>query len=648
MRSHEPNKLGRAMTQPKTLPRLFEAKAFEHPTRPLIWEKRNGGYRSKTYGEIQEEIHAFAAGLLWLGAKPGDRIGLLSEGRKDWIVAELGILYTGAICVPLSVKLEEVEELRFRLTHSGTQLLVVSASQAAKAAALRRLMPGLQLIHLDGGQGEGVTPVESLLAGGRAGLEHSAAALKERWESIQESDPATISYTSGTTADPKGIVLTHRNYTANVEQCSKALDIPSSYRSLLILPWDHSFTHTAGIYLLIANSAAMAAVQTGKTYVETIRNIPGNIRELKPTFLFSVPALARNFQKNIESAVKQKGRLTELLFRLGLRTAYLYNLDGYTRGRGLRSLLKPLVALFDRLIFRKIREGFGGELKFFIGGGALLDIGPQRFFYALGIPMFQGYGLTEAGPVISANVPSLHRLGSSGMPIPDVEVKICDGEGQTLPSGQRGEIVVRGENVMAGYWQNERATREVLQDGWLSTGDLGYLDNEGFLYVLGRVKSLLISSDGEKYSPEGIEESLTTGSPYLEQVMIYNNQSPYTVALVVPSQTALREWLRKQETPGDESDAIVRALKLIEAEIMNYREGGRYAGKFPSKWLPVAFALLAEGFTEQNQLLNATLKMVRGRITERHRDRLNYLFSTEGKRIDNPQNRAAMQKQLFG
>jgi long-chain acyl-CoA synthetase len=641
------------MTQPRTLPRLFESSASEHPTRPLIAEKRNEGYQSRTYGEIREEIHTFAAGLLALGVNRGDRIGLLSEGRKDWLVAELGILYTGAVCVPLSVKLEEFEELRFRLAHSGAQMLVVSASQAAKAAVISHSMRGLRVIHLDGGEGEGeregegVIPVRSLLAAGTARLKQAAHELEERWSGIQESDPATISYTSGTTADPKGIILTHRNYTANVEQCSQALDIPSSYRSLLILPWDHSFTHTAGIYLLIANGAEMGAVQAGKTYLETVRNLPGNIREFKPTFLFSVPALARNFQRNIESAVRQKGRLAEHLFRLGLKIAYAYHGDGYQRGHGLRSLLKPCVTFFDRLVFARIREGFGGELKFFIGGGALLDIGPQRFFYALGLPMLQGYGLTEAAPVISANVPSLHRLGSSGKPIPNLQVRICDEEGRDLPIGGRGEIVVKGENVMAGYWQNERATREVLHDGWLKTGDLGYLDADGFLYVLGRVKSLLISSEGEKYSPEGIEASLAAHSPFLEQVLLYNSQSPYTVALIVPNQAALREWLRNRESPGEENQVVRSALELIEAEIEDYREGGHYAGMFPTKWLPASFALLEEGFTEQNHLLNATLKMVRGRITERYRDRLEYLFSPEGKRIDNPRNRATLRKLLF-
>ena len=187
-----------------------------------------------------------------------------------------------------------------------------------------------------------------------------------------------------------------------------------------------------------------------------------------------------------------------------------------------------------KLIFSKVRENFGGKLEFFIGGGALLDIELQRFFYAIGIPMFQGYGLTEAAPVISSNVPQKHKLGSSGTIVPNLLLKICNEKGEELPAGEKGEIVIKGENVMMGYWKNERATSDAIKEGWLFTGDLGYLDKDGFLFVLGRNKSLLIGSDGEKYSPEAIEEAITEHSKFIDQIMLYNNQSPYTIALLVP------------------------------------------------------------------------------------------------------------------
>ncbi|RPI98527.1 MAG: long-chain fatty acid--CoA ligase, partial [Candidatus Aminicenantes bacterium] len=366
---------------------------------------------------------------------------------------------------------------------------------------------------------------------------------------------------------------------------------------------------------------------------------PLNIKETRPHLLLSVPTLAKGFRKNIEKGVREKGPKVEALFAKALAAAIDYNAEGWNKGRGPKKLKKPLVALYDKIIFSRIRENFGGRLKFFVGGGALLDIELQRFFYALGIPMFQGYGLTEASPVVSTNSLKHHKLGSSGKVAPGIELKICDESGATLPAGRTGEIVIRGENVMAGYWKNEKATGEMIREGWLHTGDLGSLDADGYLYVHGRMKSLLIASDGEKYSPEAIEEALTDSSPYIEQIMLYNNQSPYTVALLVPSKEPLLRWLKGRGLEPKTPEGQEAALRLIEGEIGAFREGGPHAGMFPARWLPAAVAVLGESFTEQNQFLNSTMKMVRGRITEFYRPRLDRLFTPEGKGITHAQNR---------
>ncbi len=256
--------------------------------------------------------------------------------------------------------------------------------------------------------------------------------------------------------------------------------------------------------------------------------------------------------------------------------------------------------------------------------------------------MLQGYGLTEAAPMISANSLRVHKLGSSGRVAPGIELRILDDAGHEVEAGWTGEIVIRGENVMAGYWRNETATREVLRDGWLCTGDLGYLDPDGYLYVLGRVKSLLIASDGEKYSPEVIEEAVTDHSPFIEQIMLYNSQSPYTVALLVPNKEAVLRWLKDRALGSRTPAGQDAALRLLEGELDAFREGGKHAGTFPARWLPSAVAVLEEGFTEQNQFLNSTMKMVRGRITEHYRGRIDHLFTAEAKDIAHPQNRAVI------
>ena len=629
----------------QTLIELFEASVKKYGINPLMLEKHQDKFESTSYNEIHESVIEFAAGLISIGIQKGDRIALLSEGRNDWVISELAVLYAGAINIPLSVKLGDASEIRFRMAHSGSRMIIISGNQAHKMKDLKFELKELEkVILLDetDSMDEKDVLYKDVRELGKELLSKEKERFNERWRSIKGDDFANICYTSGTTADPKGIILSHRNYTANIEQANSLMEVPEWYTTLLILPWDHAFAHTAGIYTLISAGASMASIQTGKTPMETLKNIPQNIKEIRPVFLLSVPALAKNFRKNIESGVRQKGKIASNLFEAGLSIAYAYNGTGWDRGRGIRMLLKPLVRLFDKILFSKVRENFGGRLKFFIGGGALLDIELQKFFYALGIPMFQGYGLSEASPIISSNSEIKHKLGSSGYLVSNLELKICDEDKSELPAGEKGEIVVKGENVMKGYWKNPEATAETIIDGWLYTGDMGYMDNDGFLYVLGRFKSLLISDDGEKYSPEGIEEALAGQSAFIDQCMLYNNQNPYTVVLVVPNREALKRWLKEKNIGDETSEGQEAMLRLIELELNEYRIGRKYEKMFPQRWLPTSVGILDEAFTENNHLLNSTLKMVRGKITEKYDKLINYLYTPESKDICNPKNMEAI------
>jgi long-chain acyl-CoA synthetase len=626
----------------QTLIDLFEKKVGEYSGNPLLWEKQDGKYLSTTYSETREKVHKFAAGLINMGVKKGDRVALLSEGRNDWIISELAILYTGAINVPLSVKLDATTELKFRLSHSGSRMIIVSNNQAWKIDAIKNDLPELErIIYLDpkDDYGDYELPKEEIYNLGENYLKTNKKDFENTYQSIKPEDYANICYTSGTTADPKGIILSHRNYTANVEQALTLMNIPEYYKTLLILPLDHSFAHTAGIYSFIASGASIGTVEVGKNQVETLRNIPKNIRELKPNLLLSVPALAKSFRKNIEKSISEKGKTTEKLFRKALNTAYAYNKEGYNRGKGLQFVKAPLLKLYDKLIFSKIREGFGGELDFFIGGGALLDIELQRFFYALGMPMFQGYGLSETSPIISSNAPHKHKLGSSGFLVENIDVKICDEKGKEVPLGEKGEIVVRGENVMVGYWKNEKATRESIKGGWFYTGDLGYMDKEGFLYVLGRYKSLLIGNDGEKFSPESIEEALVEHSDYIDQCMLHNNQNPYTVGLIVPNKEEVKNYVADKGYSIQSEEGQKEALQVIQGEVDKFKKGGELEETFPERWLPTAIAVLGEPFTEENKMLNSTLKIVRRNIETFYKDRIDFLYTPEGKDIFNHQNK---------
>ncbi|HIW53148.1 MAG TPA: AMP-binding protein [Candidatus Alistipes excrementipullorum] len=630
----------------KTIIDLFEASVAEYGPKTFLLEKKTDRFEPTTYAETKDIALKTGAGLAALGIQPKQTVSILAEGCNDWITSELGLLYAGAISVPLSIKLEEANDLLFRLRHADVCAIFVSKNQLPKIRKIREQLPLLKHVIVFGNvalENDEKSLADVMALGEKYLAEHEEEFLAIG-RSIQNDDYATITYTSGTTADPKGVVLTHRNYTANVEQSLSRISIPPSYRTLIILPLDHCFAHVVGFYIMIACGASVATVQVGSTPMETLKNIPVNIREVKPHFLLSVPALAKNFRKNIESSIRAKGKSTERLFNFAMKVAYEYNQDGYHKGKGWRIMLKPLVALFDKILFSKVREAFGGEMRFFVGGGALLDAELQRFFYAIGIPMFQGYGLSEATPVISTNSPHYHwhRFGSSGKILIPLDLKILDEEGREVPTGQKGEIVIKGENVMAGYWKNPESTADTIRDGWLHTGDMGYVTDDEFLYVLGRFKSLLIASDGEKYSPEGMEEAIVDKSPYIDQIIIYNNQSPYTGAIVVPNREALRRELDGRSV--SEEDRAAAAAVIIGDEIAKYKSGGVYGEEFPDRWLPAALAIVDEAFTEQNGLVNSTMKIVRGKVETYFKDRIDYMYTPEGKLLKNPKNIESLKK----
>jgi long-chain acyl-CoA synthetase len=628
----------------KTLVEFFEENVERFSDNPYMWEKIDGKYTPTTYGEMRVMVYQFAAGLHVLGVKHGDRLALLAEGRTQWVVAEMGMFYLGAIDVPLSTALNEPTDIIFRLKHSETRMIVVSESQFHKIISIKDKLPNLDKIIL-------LDPKESyekdevymgdIMEDGAKFLEEEPETFKTIYKSIQPDDIANICYTSGTTADPKGIMLSQRNYTANTEQALSILTLPEHYIMFLFLPWDHSFAHTAGILSFMAVGASMAALEAGN-----LKNVFKNIQEIKPTVMFSVPTVAKHFRNNIEEGVRKKGKVSYSLFKAGLKVGYAYNGIGINRGTGWRILLKPVYALFNLILFKKVRLALGGNMQFFFGGGALLDIELQRFFYAIGIPMYQCYGLTETSPIISINSPEIHKLGSSGTIPENMKLRICDMDGNELPRGEKGEIVIKGENVMKGYWKNKEATAETIKGDWLFTGDMGYMDKDGFLYVLGRYKSLLIADDGEKYSPEGIEEAFIDQSEYIEQCLLHNNQDPYTTCLVYPSADSLKRQLAYKGIDPSSEDGVRAAIDIIDDEIRAYRAKGKYGNMFPQRWIPSRIGILNEGFTIENKLMNPTYKIIRPKVNEHYLDLFEFLYKTQSRDIANDRNMESMRRLL--
>ncbi|MCQ2149198.1 MAG: AMP-binding protein [Bacteroidales bacterium] len=622
--------------------------AARYPENTFLREKVDGRWTETTYTATRDEGIRFAAGFLAMGLRKGEKVALISEGRNAWIYSELGILFAGGVNVPLSFKLESDHDLEFRINHSDSRFIIASESQIEKVRRVRGRCKSLEkVIVIDEiPLQDGEMHFSDLRRRGDEFILTNPGKLEERMASVGPDDYANISYTSGTTADPKGILLTHRNYTANIEQCKSVVSVGDAWVMLIILPLDHCFAHVAGFYFMMAHGGSIATVPGGKNAITMLKNIPIAIREVRPHVMLSVPALSRNFKKSFEAAIKSKGEKITKLYEWALDNAIKYNREYWNAGKPCWKLWwrRPLMAVMDKLVFSKIREGFGGRFQFFIGGGALLDIELQRYYNAIGMPIFQGYGLSEATPVICSNSMGHARFGSSGRTVLPMDIKICDENGGEVPDGVTGEIVIRGENVMAGYWKNPEATAKTIVDGWLHTGDRGYICKEDrrFLYVTGRFKSLLISSDGEKYSPEGFEDSLTDGSKYIDSTVLYNNQSPYTVAIIVPAKNNLQEEVRKTGLDPDSPEGRKAQLDIIQGEVNSYRKGGRHQSLFPEKWLPSALIIADEPFTEMNGMLNTTSKMVRRNVEKHYADRIEYAMTPEGKELYNPKNLSSL------
>ena len=599
-------------------------------------EKVDGVWTETSFIKTRDEARLIAAGFMSLGLNKGDKVSLLAEARPMWVITEFGILFAGGVDVPLSYKLESDYDLTFRINHSDSRFIVASEMEIEKVRRVIAQCPAIEKVIVmdDIPLQEGEIYLKDVREAGVKFIEEHPGELEARMASVGPDDYANISYTSGTTADPKGILLTHRNYTANVAQGASVISIDRGDIMLIILPMDHCFAHVAGLYTMMSYGGSIATVP-GKTPQAQLRNIIPTMKEIKPQVMLTVPAISRSFKKAIENGVKAKGKTTEKLYNMALKNARAYYKDYYNQG-GAQFWRKPFVKLFDKIIFSKIRETFGGKMKFCVGGGALLDIELQRYFCAIGMPTFQGYGLSEATPIICSNAPGFARFGSSGRIVSPMECTIRDDENRILPNGQTGEIVIKGENVMAGYWKNPEATAETIVDGWLHTGDRGYICKEDprYLYVTGRFKSLLISSDGEKYSPEGYEDNLAVVSKYIDNVILHNNQSPYTIVLVVPNKDALRA------AAGDDKAA---QLALIQKDIDSYRKGGAHAGMFPEKWLPAAVVVCEEPWNEANGLVNSTAKVVRGKVEKYFEKRIEYAYTPEGKQLVNPQNLKALE-----
>ena len=644
----------------RTVLRMMDEAASAWGSDPYVLKKNGSGWIAFGFEQARSRSREFASYLVSKGYEKGDRLAILAEGSPEWVMAESGMLCAACVSVPLSIKLL-AEEIPFRLDHSEAKAICTTKNQLEKilGSFASITSKSIVLVYLDedpayareiaakyGVAGDRVVGFNQACELGRAGLEAPASELAARLDAIareaEEDDPVTICYTSGTTGNPKGIVLTHLNYWTNCHDAVALFDGPYHFKTLLILPCDHSFAHTVGLYTALVCGISLYFVDSRGGGISTLRNIPINLRESNSTFLFTVPALSGNFMKKIVAGIEEKGGFIEKLFKAGIAAGVAYYGDGYNKPP-LRVRAKAFFPhrIAKLLIFDKVKRMiFGKRIRFCVGGGALLDVKQQEFFAAFGCPVYQGYGLTEAAPIISSNASGKgkHKFGTSGLVAPSVECRLLREDGTEAAVGENAEIVIRGGNVMKGYYKNPEATAMALRGGWLYTGDLAHRDEDGFLVVVGREKALLIAEDGEKYSPEEIEEAVTFSTDYIDQIMVWCEQRKYVTALVSLDRDKVARLIK--------ADGILAAAALLERlrlEFNNFRDDPK-AKKVQSAWMPAVFQIVSAPFSDRDGTVNSTMKIVRHRIAAVYADLVEYSYSPEGSKTINDRNLETLRK----
>lgn len=633
----------------RTVLEMLSSAAVNYKDNIYVSDKTDEGWKGLSFFQVEELSSLLAAALIKNGVEKDDKIALISEGRSSWIISEYAILKTRAVCVPLSIKLQS-HEIAFRIEHSETKYIIVSKNCISKILEIKEqvLALGVKIIYLDEkNSGEesfsGVLYYDDLIEHGGNYFQETKLELMQRISNVEENDAVTISYTSGTTGNPKGIMLTHLNYWSNAHDAVQYFHLEEYLSTLVILPLDHAFAHTVAIYCATLCSLRLYFTDSRGGMRNQLKNISLNIKETEPDFILSVPAITANFIKKIKDGIAQKGGMTEWIFNTGLKNGIIYFDDGFKKPSVWKKIFRyPFYALAEKTVFPEIRKTFGKNLKFFIGGGAMLDIKQQQFFNCIGIPIMQGYGLSESAPIISVNQRNRHKFGSSGCVLSSVDCKIIDSEGNELPAGKKGYITVKSLSVMRGYFKNEKATSEVIsEDRRLNTGDLGYIDEDGFLFVTGREKAVLISADGEKYSPEEIEDAVVNCSDLISNCVLYNDHCKYTCALITLDNAKVKSYISSHNITSPK-----KILDVIKKGFYAFKNDDSYKNKFPKQWIPTVFAILPENFSEQNKMVNSTMKVVRFKVLECYKDRLERMNTPEGKNSDE-ENLQVLQKLFF-
>jgi long-chain acyl-CoA synthetase len=579
--------------------------------RPLaIGQCRNTSIEGFSSKEAFERVRDLSLGLGALGMAAGDRVAILAESRPEWILCDLAVLAAGAVTVPIYPTLAAAQ-VRYILQDSGARLAVVStAEQLAKLQEVRHLLPALEAVvvmEASAAQAVSVLTLQDTEKRGHArvtGEWGTGRDFRENARRVKPSDLATIIYTSGTTGEPKGVMLTHANLTSNIEAGSQVLVLSEDDVALSFLPLSHAFERMVSfIYLL-------TGVQI--VFAESMGSIARDIGTVRPTVMTGVPRVYEKLQTRIvttgEAAPGAKGAIFRWAVKAGRARAH-----AHLAGRSPGLLVRASAALAERVVFSAIRSRLGGRLRFLVSGSAPLDASVLEFFHGIGLPIVEGYGLTETAPILTVNPPDAPRAETVGRPLPNVELRIAED----------GEILARGPNIMAGYYNKPDATAEVLADGWLATGDIGTIDAAGYLRITDRKKDLLVTSGGKNIAPQPIEHVLTR-SPLIAEAVVLGDRQRYIAALIVPDFAALERRLESLGRPPAPREELVKRADVIAL----YQEVVDALNRDLSPFERIKrTALLPTEFTIESGELTPTLKVKRRVVEERWRSEIKALYN---------------------
>jgi long-chain acyl-CoA synthetase len=585
-----------------TLVEMFERSVAAFGASPLFGVKRGTQWSWITYGEVGRRVDALRGGLAGLGVKRGDRVAIISNNRVEWAVSAYACYGLGAALVPMYEAQHPKEWAYICGDSSAVAVLGATNDIYEQCRALPTSVASLK--HVLGLALPSHHP-SSFDAVQAAGARNPTPAIRP-----EARDTACLIYTSGTTGHPKGVILSHGNITSNIAAVHEMMPMGAADRSLSFLPWAHSFGQTCELHTLLSLGGSMALCEDVSKLVE-------QLVEVKPTVLVSVPRVFNRIYDGVNAQMAAKPAPIQKLFQNGLRAA-----TKKRRGAALGAGERVALALADRLVFSKIRAKFGGRLRYAFSGGAALAREVAEFVDGLGITVYEGYGLSETSPIATSNRPGTHRIGSVGKAIPGVHIEL---DSQAGTEAGEGEIVVYGPNVMQGYHNRDEENRAAFTArGGFRTGDLGRFDDDGFLYITGRIKEQYKLENGKYVAPAPLEEHVNL-SPYILSTLVYGDNRPYNVALVVPDLAAVKKWAAAEGIAAGSDRELLehsRVLALIQAEVDRYSADWKGFEKIRK------VTLLAEDFSTQNGFLTPTLKLKRRVALQRYGPQIEALYTS--------------------